>query len=294
MFKHKYQLNNEAGDAGSTGGAPPPAAEPQNWRDSLPPDLKDAPTLQDIPDINALAKRFIDTKAMVGNSMRLPTEDAGADDIQAAVDKILGNEKLGLMRKPDPEDIDGLNSIYNSLGRPEDISGYQAPEGVDANAFGAMAEKAHELGLTKAQYENLSQAHAALVKGEVDAAITERNTGLQQLQGEWGLAYDEKVHRAADLVKLTKGPEDLMTAVTEGNVNAATLRWLDSLATQMGQEGTNLAQQIGGVHQQTPDELRQRANEIGKRLINEDMTQQQRTDLINKRLKLFEQLEAFA
>ncbi|RKZ84259.1 MAG: hypothetical protein DRQ39_08545 [Gammaproteobacteria bacterium] len=264
-----------------------------DWRDSLPDTLKSNPSLADVKDIGALAQRFVDTKAMVGNSMRMPTDDAGQEDITAFANKILENANLGLMRKPDSEDADGMAAIYNSMGRPEDVSGYVAGEGVDATAFGAMAATAHELGLSKHQYEAMSLAHAKMQQGVVDHQTGERNQGLEQLQGEWGGAYNEKVGRAGQLIKQLGGHEQLEKAIADGNIDAQTLRLFDTIAQQVGAEGTPLAEQVDQVTQRTPDELRQRRNEITDRLIKEDMSQQQRDDLQAKLIALSEQIAAY-
>ena len=48
----------------------------QDWRETLPEELRAEPALKDIPDVVTLAKAFRDTKAMVGSSVRLPAADA--------------------------------------------------------------------------------------------------------------------------------------------------------------------------------------------------------------------------
>lgn len=50
-------------------------ADGQDWRETLPEELKAEPALKDIPDVATLAKAFRDTKAMVGSSIRLPGDD---------------------------------------------------------------------------------------------------------------------------------------------------------------------------------------------------------------------------
>jgi hypothetical protein len=230
---------------------------------------------------------------MVGNSLRIPTDDAGEDAVQAFRQKILEHQNLGLMQRPDPEDVEALKDVYRALGMPEDTSGYQAPEGVDPEAFGSLATAAHELGLTKTQFENLSAKHAQLAHEQMQRVEQERQAGLSQLQGEWGLAFKEKQDRALTMVQQLGGHPALEQALANTQVDAATLRLLDTIATQMGSEGSQLASQIGQVKQQTPDELRQRRNEITQRLLNEDnLTPNQRQDLQNKLINLSEQLLA--
>ena len=264
-----------------------------DWRDGLPDTLRDNPSLADVKDVGALAQRFVDTKAMVGNSMRMPTDDAGQEDITAFANKILENATLGLMRRPDKEDSEAMSAIYNSMGRPAEASGYEAGEGVDATAFGAMAATAHELGLSKHQYEAMSLAHAKMQQAQVNEMSGKRQQGLDQLQGEWGGAYNEKVTRAGQLIKQLGGHEALEGAIASGAIDAQTLRLFDTIAKQVGVEGTSLAQQLDQVSQRTPDELKQRRDEITQRLINENMTARQREELQTKMISLSEQIDAY-
>ncbi len=71
-----------------------------DWKDTLPDDLKTNASLLDVPDVATLAKRFIDTKAMVGNSFRVPGEDASTEDWGKFNTNLI--EKVpALMFKPD-------------------------------------------------------------------------------------------------------------------------------------------------------------------------------------------------
>lgn len=299
MFE-RYPVMEEAGAEGATGNPTPEVADApteaasSDWRSSLPPDLRDNPSLQDVTDVAGLAKRFIDTKAMVGSSVRIPTDDAGQDAINEFNEKLLNNPQLGLMKRPDPENAEAIAEIYKSLGRPEDTSGYVAPEGTDAEAFGALAEKALELGLTKNQFEQMASAQAGLQAEMMKQMENQRLDSVHQVKGEWGMAFDEKVGRAAQIAQATGAPQELVDAVSSGKVNGATLRWLDTLATQLGSEGAPMANQIGQVTTQTPDELLQRREELTARLIKEDsiLTPRQKQDLQNKIVGLSEKIIA--
>ncbi len=263
-----------------------------DWRDSLPPELKDNPSLQDVNDVATLAKRFVDTKSMVGNSLRIPTDDAGAEQISEFTAKILQNKNLGLMRKPDPENPEAFNEIYSALGRPEDASGYELVDGADPEMFGAIAAIAHENGLSQKQLQAIASKQIEMTQARIGAMEEQRLEGVRQLQGEWGMAFEEKANRVKNLIKQMGGHEALETAMENGNIDAATLRLFDKFATQLGAEGSPMAAQVGQVTQETPDELRQREQEIFKRLTTEDLTPQQYQDLMNKRLKIMDKLQA--
>ena len=263
-----------------------------NWSDSLSDEYRNDPAVKDIPDVNTLFKRFKDTQSLVGGSLRPPTQDAGQEEITAFANRLLENEYLGLIRKPDSEDPTSYDAIYNSLGRPEDASGYEAGEGVDAQVFGAMANKAHELGLTKRQYEEMSQAHAALANTQMQEVESKRKQGIEQLQGEWAGAFNEKTTRVGQMIKQLGGHEGLEGALANNQIDAATLRLLDTIATQIGAEGTPLAQQLNQVTQMTSDELKQRRDEVTNRLIKENLSAEQRKALQDKMISLSEEISA--
>jgi hypothetical protein len=276
-----------ASPAGVTESAPAPVAD---WRASLPEDLRASPSLQDVSDVTTLAKRFVDTKSMVGNSLRVPSDDAGADQIEAFAQKLLENNHLGLMRKPTEEN---MGELYAALGRPDTPGGYEAPEGTDPETFGVMASVAHELGLTKSQYEKLSAAHAELVGNHIQQTGAERAAGLGQLRGEWGGAYDEKISRVGQLVKAMGGHQGLEAALASNALDAQTLRLFDTIATQFGAEGSQVSKQIGGVNGYTLAELQQRVNDTWHRLYNDNtLSPSQRDELQKKMVSYNEQIVA--
>ncbi len=265
-----------------------------SWREGLSDELKDNASLTDIKDLNGLAKRFIDTKKMVGDSMRMPTSDAGVDDISSFVDKILGNDSLGLMKKPDSEVEGSFDSVYDSMGRPSDAGGYEAGEGVDAEIFGSIAETAHKLGLSKSQYENLSLAHASVANDQLNSFNEKRDVGIKQLQGEWGGAYDDKYSRVTKMIDSLGGHEGLTNALSDKQIDSETLRLLDTIASQLGAEDSTMAKQMEASNNQTVDEAKQRRNEITNKLINDDLSNQQRQDLQAKLVKLSEEIAKYA
>jgi len=263
-----------------------------DWRDSLSQELRDNPSLADVKDLNGLAQRFIDTKQMVGGSLRMPTDDAPAEDIAAFNEKVLGNPTLNLMNRPDIENAESMEAYYNAGGRPEDVSGYVAAEGMDAEVFGQLSVKAHELGLSKAQFEGLAQAQADSAKLSMDNQISDRNAGVDRLRGEWGLAFNDRVERAASTVKALGGHAILEDALASGNVDENTLRFLDTMSVQLGGEGSQIANQINQVNSVTPDELRQRRDETTRKLMGDDLTPKQREELIQKNVHYSELLLA--
>src|SRR3990167_6512665 len=60
-----------------------PAATTPDWREGLPEELRAEPSFKDVPDVPTLAKRFIDTKKMVGGSLKVPKDGAPPEEVNA-------------------------------------------------------------------------------------------------------------------------------------------------------------------------------------------------------------------
>ena len=67
----------------------------QNWRDTLPEELKNDPTLQNINDVESLAKTAVHQQKMIGNRIPMPKND---------------EEKA---------------ELYSKLGRPDEPKNYE-------------------------------------------------------------------------------------------------------------------------------------------------------------------------
>ncbi len=311
MFRNRFPFLEEAGSSEGAGGAssvssegggstaqsdppsegvtpsPAPASPPppSDWRSLLPREVADSPTLKDVPDLQTLVKNYEHTKAMVGSSVRIPTEEAGAEDIAAIQQKLLEREYLGLMKKPDVENPDSLAEVYRALGRPEDVSGYSVPEEVNGELFGSMAETALELGLSNRQYEGLAKKFADQQTVEFQQYEEQRTQEVGQLRGEWGPAFDQKVGRAVKIAEALKAPQALVDALKNGSANAEAMRFMDTVATQLGAEGSQLANQIGQVTESTVSDIKDRISDRTKRMLNEKMTRQEYDDLMQRNVK---------
>ena len=264
-------------------GSPPTASD--DWRSSLPPELRDSASIQDVPDVATLVKNYENTKAMVGNSVRIPSEEAGVDDLNAFAQKLVEKSHLGLMRRPDMDNPDSLADVYKALGRPEDTSGYEAPEGVDAEAFGALAEKALELGLTTKQFQEMASAQAQQSQELIKQIENKRLDSVHQVKGEWGNAFPEKVARAAQVAQATGAPQELIEAIQGNKVNGATLRWLDNVANSLGAEGAPMANQLDPVTKHTPDEIHQRISDRLSRMTKERLSPAEHQRLVEANVK---------
>jgi hypothetical protein len=181
--------------------APAAAAPPPNdWRATLPPEIRDAPSVTKFQDVGALAKSYIEAEKLIGRKgVIVPSENATAEE-QAAFRAALG--------VPESADAYGLKA-------PEGV-----PEGVwsedNAKAFAAAA---HKLGLTPAQAQGIAAWQAARVAEMAASAGLEADgrTWEDTLKTEWGAQFDAKL----DLAK---------RAVREFGADAATLEAFEAKA----------------------------------------------------------------
>jgi len=154
--------------------------EVQTLQDMLPEDLREVGALKDFKTPADLAKSYVATKEKIGSMVSIPTEDA---------------------------DVDTKSKFYNRIGRPETTDGYdfepQSVEGlegvtaVNKDNVKLFKEKAHEMGLTKAQAKAMmdhvqagftAQLHEA-AKGMAEAA----DSASKELRKDWGVNYDKNL-----------------------------------------------------------------------------------------------------
>ena len=159
---------------------PKPEEAPKSWRDELPDDLKELPSLKDYKDLPSLAKSHDSLQKHLGNSFKKPADDAPKEE---------------------------WDKFYNKLGRPETPDGYkyERPEIPEGMTYNENLEKefmsfAHERGMTQGQvkdildYYNDIQSNAFVEQG---AAIKQAQTEAEtKLRKEWKNGYDNEVSQA--------------------------------------------------------------------------------------------------
>lgn len=251
---------NVSGQATDTGGANDNtggAGNEPTWRDNLAEEYRGATVLQDFKDVNGLAKAYIDTKQMVGNTLRVPSDEAGNEDWDKFYNTLNERTNNRVMPRPDPENPEAVKAIYNALGRPEEAKEYELPkhEGLDLpeERQALLREAAYEANLTKTQFnkvlDKVLAADAAAVADQQHAL----QEGMKALNQEWGVTFDNKV-RAAEQVK---NQFFKFIDVPVSQLGADTVRAFAQLAEQFGGEGKGL---IDGHQQEsgklTPDEAK--------------------------------------
>jgi hypothetical protein len=231
-----------------------------NWRDSLPDELKEHKGLADVKDVGALAQQFLDGQSALGTSIRIPGPEAG-DDAWKAFNEKLSAKVPDLIRTPDVDNEETMNALYNKLGRPEDATGYEHPEGMDATRMKEFAELSHGLGLSKAQYVKMATAFHEYNIAQQEAASQAFTDGIRELKQEWGIVYEDNVQMVDAVMKGTDAPKQLLELGAEGKLDATTLKWLHGIGKQLGTEGINFNKDEFSTRV-TPAEAKARVEEI--------------------------------
>lgn len=141
----------------------------ENWRDVLPDDIRDEPSIQSFKTIQGLAKTAVEQAKLIG--------------------------KKGLI-KPSPEaEPSEWEKFYNELGRPESPDQYKVSEGVQASD--ELRKTAHEIGLTAEQFQKLAEwdsRASETIKAELEQAQQEASQKKEDaLRALWGTRYDERM-----------------------------------------------------------------------------------------------------
>lgn len=182
---------------GSGGGGTPPAAPPSSpppsWRDSVPEDIRNDPSMANFKDVGDLAKGYVNAQRLVGA------------------------DKFALPNKNWTESQ--YAEMWDRLGRPKTHDGYRLPDGVKPadgvpltdEQLGGAKQLFHKLGLSEAQGQGILKFYVESVNGDFAKInqIKEQNyqSAISTLKQEWGDKYDTNVHVANQLLRQLGGEE---------------------------------------------------------------------------------------
>ena len=160
----------------------------ENWRDSLPDDLKNDGSLQAIKTFPNLVKGYVHAQHMVGADKTIvPGKDATPEEV-AAYRKAIGV----------PETAEGYE-----FAAPENL-----PEGMtfDEGLAKEFSKTALELGLTKDQAQSLMGFQAAYETRRFEAmqqaATAQCEETEKKLRSEWGNKYDTRINEIKAACKM--------------------------------------------------------------------------------------------
>ncbi len=241
------------------------------WKNTLPDAIKDWDEVKNAKDGESFWNQMSNMRSMMGQSIRIPTEDAGADALKE-FDERLMSKVPSLMRKPDFEDDAVMASFYQQMGRPEEKDKYvapelKAPEGIvlDETLAGNFKDIAFKNGLSQKQYEGVVKDYTASSVGVAEGQLEAHQQGMKELSTEWGAAFEQNLGRAEAVRSKYFGDvvEDINLA------GAPIVKAFNSIAEKFGKEGSSnlIEETIGRSNVLAPAEAKERLNEI---LSNKD------------------------
>lgn len=203
-----------------------------------------------------------DTQAYVGSKgWKSPT-----DLLQSYrnLEKFAGGSKNLLELPATGADDPAWGSVYDRLGRPQSPDGYELPEieGGDPELTNWFKSTAHELGLSGAQAAKLYDAWNSTASEKMQAIQQaeqrESEQGMEQLQKEWGRAFESQVGAGKVAVRALGYAPEQLDAIEAKLGTAETLKLFATIGSKMGEpsfEGSERSGESGfGV---TPAAARQ-------------------------------------
>ena len=182
----------------------PAAQVTQDWKSSLPEDLRMDPSIANQPSVESMGRSYISAQRMVGlDKIAVPTEHSTDEE---------------------------WTQVYDKLGRPESPEGYDlqmnnVPEGLEANPqlVDWFKGTAHKIGMTPRQAQELADRYN-IMAGEVEqspdelaiAAEAKEQEGVRSLQREYGKAFDTKIDTAKAVLNQYGGEELLGLKLEDG------------------------------------------------------------------------------
>lgn len=241
--------------------APAPAPEPAVASiplDSIPEKFRSNP--------EQLVQSYTELESQMGRRMPMPTEDSSQEVWNEFNDKVLGTGKF----IPKPTDEEGLNDLYNQLGRPESPEQYdlgipdEASQYFNQNDLNIFKELAHQNGLNQKAVKAFAEFEAGRVQKHLEAAEGMANEARQKLEQEWGAEYDTRLGVAEQALSTyqDKFPEYVQQiAQSPLRYNPVIRMALAELGQQMREDG-HIPSQPGTQFGTSASEAKEKLNEI--------------------------------
>ena len=202
----------------------------ESWHSGLSEEYRGNESLSQIPDIDTLAKSYLDAQQYAGGSIRIPSEEASEDDWTAFNAKLTA--KVPTLLNLPSDETEARNAMYARLGRPDTVDGYQV-EGADPD----FMQWAFDNGLSSAQVKSWQEN----TQGQTDQDSVDHDAQMQEandlLKKEWGHAYDAKLSAAKNAVMAYADAETQQFLQDSGLANnAGMIRLMASIGATLTEE----------------------------------------------------------
>jgi len=186
----------------------------QDWKSSLPEDIKAAKSLQSIKSVEDLAKGYVNAQGVIGRRF----EDLSDEQIE---------QYYSAMGKPETKDD-------YSLDIPD---GFELPDELET----WFRDTAFDMGMSKEAAEGLFNSYVEMETGNLQQAQQLQEIHIEeqakQLKKDFGPAYDERVELANRALTQFGGDETIQAIQEAGLANFPPLVKLLANAGEMLAEG---------------------------------------------------------
>jgi hypothetical protein len=246
--------------------APQPQATETSFLDALPEDIRAEPSLQSIKDITSLAKSYVSAQRMIGGSIRIPSQEAGKEQVDEFMKKL--ESVPGVTRIPDFSDKAAADAFFNKLGRPESPDKYEikldpklSPSQEQLQTF---LQEAHKAGLNRQQVQTIMDFESKRTLHSMEQFEKQKAGAQEALKQVWGNDYKNKMEGAKLVLsqyaeKFPDAVKDLVNS-SAGN-NPVILSALAQLGQMMVEKGS-LVGAKAPVYGLTPEEARSQISDI--------------------------------
>lgn len=248
---------------------------------NVPSELRGEAMFKDIPDLPTLFKVARDTKAALGNAIRVPGPEA-ADKDRAEFHEKLKKHAPTLIEIPKEEDKREA-ALLSHLGLPAEPKGYAPPQehGLPNDVIERLQMEAKEEGLTKRQFE----ARVLRTKSNIEKEQKAHAEGIAALKKDLGPAFEDRLSLAAAVAQKHGATDAEVKAIKEGRAPVQSIRTFLAVAKTLGSEPGDLGDfSGGGTKTITPAEARSRIQEIYTNPAFQDKAHPQYRDLQEKLL----------
>ena len=222
-----------------------------DWKSSIPEEIRGHSSLEHINDIGALAKSYVHAQQMVGaDKIALPGKSATADE---------------------------WGEVYAKLGRPESPDGYEltynnVPEGaeVDDGMVSWFKETAHRAGMNAQQAQVMLDAYNEMTFGQAETMGAELQARIDEVESdlrkEFGNAFDDRMNLANGVLAEFGNPEMTEIQLADGTLlgdNPEVIRMLANMGVylreRVGEDTLEGVKTSGGV---TPSDAMTKLSEL--------------------------------
>mgnify|MGYP003134202094 FL=1 len=215
-----------------------------DWKASLSEEVRSDKSLENIKDIEGLAKSYVHAQKMVGSD-KIPVPNKYATD----------------------KDWD---AVYEKLGRPKSADGYKydlpQDKQVDEASLKEFSSQAHKLGLLPTQANGVvkfyNEMTAKSIQDADSKALAARETSTKELKQEWGQAFDQKINQAATLAKSVGATELFDTNLADGTKLGDHPVMIKAFAELAGKMGEDTITQASGPAYLTPNQIEKQIGEL--------------------------------